>query len=86
MRLQKLKDFIDPSLTTTNRTATVEADAIEAASTASTLPADDPEKNAVAFAELIQFLDDRSLSLVMMDTYDGRKALNILKEPYAGKR
>ena len=86
MRLQKLQDVIDPSLTTTNRTATVEADAIEAASASSTSPADDPEKNAVAFAELIQSLEDRSLSLVMRDAYDdGRKALNILKEHYAGK-
>ena len=87
MRLQKLKDVIDPSLTTTNRTATVEADAIEAASTASTSPADDPEKNAVTFAELIQFLDDRSLSLVMRDVYDdGRKALNILNPISSGQR
>ena len=40
----------------------------------------------MAFAELIQFLDDRSLSLVMRDAYDdGRKASNILKEQYAGK-
>ena len=31
-------------------------------------------KNGEAFAELIQFLDDKSLSLVMRD--DGRKALN----------
>ena len=85
MRLRKLKDDIDLSVTTTNRTATVEADAIEAASTAPTSPTDDAEENAVAFAELIQFLDDRSLSLVMRDAYDGRKALNILKEHYAGK-
>ena len=40
----------------------------------------------MAFAELIQFLDDRSLSLVTRDAYDdGRKALHILKEHYAGK-
>ena len=85
MRL-KVKRVIDPSVTTTNRTATVEADAIEAAPTAPTSHTDDAEKNAVDFAELIQFLDDRSLSLVMRDAYDdGRKALNILKEHYAGK-
>jgi len=44
------------------------------------------EKNAEAFAELIQCLDDRSLSLVIRDARnDGRKALNILREHYLGK-
>jgi len=39
-----------------------------------------------AFAELIQFLDDRSLALVMRDAVDdGRKALEILREHYAGR-
>ncbi|KAJ8017639.1 hypothetical protein HOLleu_44809 [Holothuria leucospilota] len=34
----------------------------------------DRAKNAEAFAELVQFLDDRSLSLVMRDAKDnGRK-------------
>src|SRR6218665_3205982 len=46
----------------------------------------DPEKNAEAFAELIQCLDDRSLSLVMRDARDnGKKALEILREHYLGK-
>ena len=41
------------------------------------------EKNATVFAELIQFLDDKSLSLVIRDARDnGRKALTILKEHY----
>ncbi|KAK3708227.1 hypothetical protein RRG08_023636 [Elysia crispata] len=45
----------------------------------------DEEKNAEAYAELIQFLDDKSLSLVMRDSADdGRKALQILREHYAG--
>ena len=36
-------------------------------------------------AELIQYLDDKSLSLVMRDAADdGRKALKILREHYAG--
>ena len=43
------------------------------------LPSETPPdvgKNEEAFAELIQFLDDRSLSLVMRDAVDdGRKAL-----------
>jgi len=35
---------------------------------------------------MIQFLDDRSLSLVMRDAVDdGRKALQILRDRYAGK-
>ena len=45
----------------------------------------DADKNAEAFAELIQFLDDKSLSLIMRDAIDdGRKALGILREHYAG--
>ena len=44
----------------------------------------DEEKNAEAFAELIQFLDDKSLSLVMRDAADdGRQALKILRSNYA---
>ena len=43
-------------------------------------------KNEEAFAELIQFLDDRSLALVMRDAVDdGRRALEILREHYAGR-
>ena len=42
------------------------------------------DKNAEAFAELIQFLDDKSLSLVMRDAADGgRQALKILRSHYA---
>jgi hypothetical protein len=42
-------------------------------------------KNEEAFAELIQFLDDKSLALVMRDAMDdGRKALQILRAHYAG--
>ena len=38
-----------------------------------------------AFAELIQFLDERSLSLAIRDAKDdGRKAFKILREFYAG--
>ncbi|KAJ7986680.1 hypothetical protein DPEC_G00342410 [Dallia pectoralis] len=45
---------------------------------------EDPEKNEDAYAELIQLLDDKSLSLVMRDAADdGRKALKILREHYA---
>lgn len=44
------------------------------------------DKNAEAFAELIQCLDDRSLSLIMRDAKDdGKNALKILKEHYLPK-
>lgn len=40
-------------------------------------------KNAQAFAEHIQFIDDRSLALIMRDAVnDRRKALKILGEYY----
>ncbi|XP_057681101.1 uncharacterized protein LOC130909053 [Corythoichthys intestinalis] len=46
----------------------------------------DEMKNADAYAEMIQLLDDKSLSLIMRDApNDGRKALKILREYYAGK-
>jgi hypothetical protein len=46
----------------------------------------DRKKNADAYAELILLLDDKSLSLVMRDAPDnGRKALQILREYYAGR-
>ena len=48
---------------------------------------DEPEegKNEEAYAELIQFLDDRSLGLVMHAAADnGRNAFKILRQHYAG--
>lgn len=46
----------------------------------------DRKKNEEVYAEMIQFLDDKSLSLVMRDAADnGRKALRILRDYYAGK-
>lgn len=70
LRLQGLKDTI----------------LIEPAGDEEAEPAEDEEKNAEAYAELIQFLDDKSLSLVMLEAADdGRKALKILRDYYAGK-
>ena len=44
------------------------------------------EKNATVFAELIQYLNDKSLSLVIKNVkYNGRKALGILRKPYLSK-
>ena len=43
------------------------------------------DQNEMAFSELIQFLDERSISLIMREARDdGRKAFQILKEHYAG--
>jgi len=43
------------------------------------------EKNADVFAELVQVLDDKSLSLIIRDSPDdGNKALQILREHYLG--
>ena len=50
------------------------------------LPTDDATNNELAFAEICQFLDETSLSLVMRDARDdGRKALKIIREHYAGR-
>ena len=44
------------------------------------------EKNDAVFTELIQYLDDKCLSLVIRDAKaDGRKALGILRECYLSK-
>ncbi|KAL3067505.1 hypothetical protein OYC64_017267 [Pagothenia borchgrevinki] len=46
----------------------------------------DDQKNEEAYAELMQVLDDKSLSLIMREAADnGRKALQILRDHYAGK-
>ena len=48
-------------------------------------PAATAEQREDAFAELVQFLDERSLCLVMREAADdGRKALKILRNHYAG--
>lgn len=44
-----------------------------------------PEKLSEAFAQLVQYLDDRSLSLIHREAKDdGRKALQILRDHYLG--
>ena len=46
----------------------------------------DMERNEEAYNELIQFLDDKSLSLIMREASDNlREALRILCDHYAGK-
>ena len=45
----------------------------------------DEVKNANGFAELVQYLGDRSLSLIIREAKeDGRKALKVLREHYQG--
>ena len=86
MRLQKLHDIIDPPTNTTGDDTTATNTGEGATATTAAVVTDNTEKNAECFAELIQFLDNRSLSLVMRDAYDdGKKALSILKDHYAGK-
>ena len=47
---------------------------------------DNNNRNKEAYAGLLQFLDDKSLSLIMREAADnGRKTLNILCGHYAGK-
>ena len=44
------------------------------------------EKNATVFSELVQYLDKKSLSLVIRNAQEnGRKALTILREHYLSK-
>lgn len=46
----------------------------------------DKEKNEECYAELVQFLDDKSLSLVMREAADdGRKALQIPQNHYTSQ-
>ena len=45
----------------------------------------DGEKNKTVFAELVQYLDDKSLSLIIRDAKnDGRKSIKILRDHYLG--
>ncbi len=70
LRLQGLKDVV------LNDPDTDDADEL----------VDDAAKNAEAYAELIQFLDDKSLSLIMREAADdGRAALKILRDYYQGR-
>ena len=47
--------------------------------------AEDVDKQEMAFAELIQFLDEKSLGLVIREAKDnGRKAFKILRQHYSG--
>ena len=100
LKLRGLKDIVDPPtsnvassttaavVATTGQTTGGDADGGTPTTTGTTTPAvvDTSDKNAEVYAELIQFLDDRSLSLVMRDAPDdGKKAMGILREHYMGK-
>ena len=76
LRLHKLSDVIERP-----REVTESADGEDVPRNG-----DDASRNADVFAQLIQCLDDRSLTLVMRDARDdGREALNILRAHYLGK-
>ena len=46
----------------------------------------DEDKNEDVYSELIQLIDEKSLSLIMRDAKnDGRKSMKLLREHYAGK-
>ena len=46
----------------------------------------DTEKNRQVYGELVQLLDDRSLSLIIRNAkHDGKKAIRILRDHYLGK-
>ena len=97
MTLRGLRDIIEPpppsSTTTTSTSSTTPAaegggtdNTATTTGTGTTTTDPDPVKNAEAYSELILYIDNRSLSLVMRDANnDGRKAMKILKEHYMGK-
>ena len=101
LKLRKLKSVVDsdgvtpPATTETTTETTTDTTGTAGTTTGTgttdntagtTAVATDAEKNAEVYAELIQFLDDRSLSLIFRDAPDdGRKALKILREYYMGK-
>ena len=93
LRLRGLIDIVDPSQSTTGTggntvtaASTTGVGETTGTNTTTTGGVSDAEKNAEVYAELIQYIDDRSLSLVLRDaTNDGRKAIQILREHYMGK-
>ena len=83
LRLQKLHKYVinrnDELLT--GPVAAVDADAAAIV----VAMEDDADKNAEVFASLVQFLDDKSINLIIRDAKnDGRAALKILREFYIG--
>ena len=88
MKLKGLKNVIDPPPITSTPAPPDpnDADAVAAATAAAVAAANkDAEDNSLAYSELVQFIDDRSLSLIMRDAKDdGREAIRILKEHYQG--
>ena len=79
LRLQKLHKYVmnpDDSLKT-------EPDTQQEGSNTTAVLAEDGEKNAEVFASLVQFLDDKSVNLIIRDARnDGRKALKILRDHF----
>ena len=73
LRMQKLYSVVmdDNDVLMTSEIATTDTDAIE--------------KNKMVFACLVQFLDDKSISIILRDAKNnGRKALQVLRNHYLG--
>ena len=94
LKLRNLKSVIDGTAASSTENTATNADnngegggsGDSGGTPGRTPPASDADKNAEVYAELIQFLDDRSLSLIFRDAPDdGKKALEILREYYMGK-
>ena len=85
LRLQKLHNYVmkpDDSLKTG---PDPHPDPAATAAVIAAHNAQDAEKNSEVFASLVQFLDNRSVTLIMRDARnDGRKALKILRDHYRG--
>ena len=84
LRLQKIHKYV---MTANDELRTEPVPAAVGGSTADVTAAEelDAEKNAEVFAALIQFLDDKSINLVIRDARNnGRTALRILRDHYKG--
>ena len=84
LRLQKLLDYVvdEAGNFLTGPAQTAVAGGNEGATQAAP---DDSVKNKEVFATLVQFLDDKSINLIIRDAKNnGREALKILREHYIG--
>ena len=87
LRLQKLLDYVvdKEGKFLTGPAHTVVGGGAEGVPVATTTLPDDASKNKEVFATLVQFLDDKSISLIIRDANnDGRGALKILRDHYIG--
>ena len=86
LRLQKLLDYV---MDEEGKFLTAPAQTAVQGEGGAAMPAapraDDSVKNGEVFATLVQFLDDKSINLIIRDAKNnGREALRILREHYIG--